>query len=83
MYYIVFYCNTYLRGVQVGGLGAEPPGIRAGGVVASPRRNMPLKKSRALPGLFLFMVREAVTVVLGCLGTEGRSIPALWGCSAG
>ena len=31
-------------GLTRGGLGAAPPGIRAGGVVASPRRNMPLKK---------------------------------------
>ena len=38
----------------MGGLGAAPPGIRAGGVVASPRRNMPLKKKPGFARSFSF-----------------------------
>lgn len=41
-----------------------------------------IMKVAACRQLSSFMARVAV-VVLGCLGTEGRSIPALWGCSAG
>ena len=38
-----------------GGLGATPPGIRAGGAVASPRRNTPLKKRPGKARTFSFM----------------------------